>query len=111
MGRRIRLLLLDGATWVAAWGVAAVIVFAIACGVSRTRTELPSSRASSAAPSAQLLPEVSQVLHGGSDGQSGDQPALRYGMLGRDACESELAGRQIAFVRVPQAPGVLAPIR
>ena len=38
-------------------------------------------------------------------------PAARYGNLNRAACEAELHRRQISFVSVPQARGVLAPIR
>lgn len=42
---------------------------------------------------------------------AGSLPATRYGGLDRTACENELARRNIPFVRVDQARGVLAPVR
>ncbi len=38
-------------------------------------------------------------------------PAMRYARLGRAACETELGRRHIAFTRVAEAKGVLAPVR
>jgi hypothetical protein len=38
-------------------------------------------------------------------------PAMRYAQLDRASCEAELGRRQIAHVRVPDARGVLAPVR
>src|SRR5215469_11748128 len=40
-----------------------------------------------------------------------DSPARRYAQLDRDACEAELTKRQVPFVRVNEARGVLAPVR
>jgi hypothetical protein len=40
-----------------------------------------------------------------------EAPAQRYGRLDRDSCEAELAERGIAFARIDEARGVLAPIR
>jgi hypothetical protein len=44
-------------------------------------------------------------LHGGSG------PAMRYASLDRGACEAELGKRHIAFERVGEARGVIAPLR
>ncbi len=38
-------------------------------------------------------------------------PAARYGKLDRASCEAELHHRHIAFASVPEARGVLAPVR
>jgi hypothetical protein len=43
-------------------------------------------------------------LHGGG-------PAMRYASLDRGACEAELGKRHIAFERVGEARGVIAPLR
>ncbi len=40
-----------------------------------------------------------------------DEPARRYARLDRDSCEEELARRDVAFVHVDEARGVLAPVR
>jgi hypothetical protein len=37
--------------------------------------------------------------------------ALIYAKLDRDACEAELRKRKVAFTRVPEARGVVAPVR
>ncbi|MGH7269986.1 MAG: extensin family protein [Polyangiaceae bacterium] len=41
----------------------------------------------------------------------GEAPAVRYSRLDRAACERELTRRGIAFTRVDEARGVLAPVR
>jgi hypothetical protein len=46
-----------------------------------------------------------------SDSARPESAAQRYGRLDRDACEGELRQRGIAFARVDEARGVLAPIR
>jgi len=45
-----------------------------------------------------------------SPGDADDAPAVRYGRLGQDDCEAELAGRHIEFVR-DAGSAVLAPVR
>lgn len=42
---------------------------------------------------------------------SGSAPAMRYARLDRGACEAELGKRHIAFERVGEARGVIAPLR
>lgn len=42
---------------------------------------------------------------------SGSAPAMRYAKLDRSACEAELGKRHIAFERVGEARGVVAPLR
>lgn len=46
-----------------------------------------------------------------ADPDWGSAPSARYGALGKTACLAELKRRQVAFVEVEQARGVLAPIR
>ena len=41
----------------------------------------------------------------------GSAPAMRYASLDRSACEAELGQRHIAFERVGEARGVIAPLR
>ena len=43
--------------------------------------------------------------------EPGDAPFITYGRLDPDACQTELDRRNIAFVRVDRARGVLSPIR
>ncbi|MBM4377332.1 MAG: extensin family protein [Deltaproteobacteria bacterium] len=38
-------------------------------------------------------------------------PSYRYANMGAETCLAELAARQIAHTRVPEAPGVLMPVR
>jgi hypothetical protein len=47
----------------------------------------------------------------GDERTSEDWPARRYAGLDRSPCEAQLAQRGIAFVRVEEAKGVLAPVR
>ena len=42
---------------------------------------------------------------------SGSAPAMRYAKLDRGACEAELGKRHIAFERVGEVRGVIAPLR
>ncbi|HVY45137.1 MAG TPA: hypothetical protein VHB21_04620, partial [Minicystis sp.] len=38
-------------------------------------------------------------------------PSAKYAALTADGCRAELRARGVAFVDVPRAPGVLAPVR
>lgn len=53
-----------------------------------------------------FLPQSEHTL-----GDPADAPASRYARLDRAACEAELGRRAIAFSRVDEARGVLAPVR
>jgi hypothetical protein len=55
-----------------------------------------------------LLPEGASPEGGADDGMA---PASRYAKLDRVSCEGELSRRQIAWVRVDEARGVVAPVR
>lgn len=54
----------------------------------------------------------SQAAPARPQGDDADRaPAARYARLDRVACEAELTRRRIPFARVPEARGVLAPVR
>jgi hypothetical protein len=75
-----------GSTWL---GLTALVVVAVPFGASR-------ARAGFGAP---------------PDAAPGPGPAERYAELDRAHCEAALARRDVAFVRVEGAKGVLAPVR
>lgn len=52
-------------------------------------------------------PEPADLGNGGGHGS----PASRYASLDRSSCEAELEHRKISFDRVPEARGVVAPLR
>lgn len=84
-------------------------VIGLGCAIApAAQAEQPAAARKPAKPRARRAVRIDP--HITAPGDAADSPAVRYAALSQDACEAELAARDIAFTR-EDAHAVLAPVR